>query len=372
VTHERGSHAVTAGGPRYRLRPSVEPFVDAGGALYLVRPGAPDLAVRDAEPVDVAIVERLVQAASDAPSLLRALRADGFTLHADALDRKLASLVAADVAVRREAVADPLTGTDAERFARQLPYLEELGDADALQRRLRAATVAVIGCGGLGTWTIAALACLGVGRLVLVDDDVVELVNLNRQVLFRPADLGVAKVDAAASWVRAFDPAIDVVADGRRVAGPEDARAVVDGADAVVLVADTPAYEIGRWVNAACVPGRIPFVVAGQLPPIVKIGPVFAPGAGPCFACHETALRRASPKYDEYVAWRRDAPLTASTLGPASAVIGGLIGTELLHLLAGVAPATLGEAVILDLRTLALRRERIPRDPGCAACEHLG
>jgi hypothetical protein len=64
--------------------------------------------------------------------------------------------------------------------------------------------------------------------------------------------------------------------------------------------------------------------------------------------------------------------MTASTLGPASAVIGGLIGTELLHLLAGARPATLDVAVILDLRTLQLRRESIPRDPGCATCKHLG
>ena len=76
--------------------------------------------------------------------------------------------------------------------------------------------------------------------------------------------------------------------------------------------------------------------------------------------------------YDDYVSWRGAAPMTASTLGPASAVIGGLIGTELLHLLAGTRPATQEVALILDLRTLELRREPIRRDPGCAACKHLG
>jgi len=146
---------------------------------------------------------------------------------------------------------------------------------------------------------------------------------------------------------------------------------VAENADVVVLVADAPPYEIGRWVNDACITYGTPFIVAGQLPPVIKLGPTYAPGAGACFACHETALRRASPMYDDYVAWRGTAPMTASTLGPASAMIGGLIGMELLHLLAGTRPATQDAALILDLRTLQLRREPIPRDPDCAACKHL-
>jgi bacteriocin biosynthesis cyclodehydratase domain-containing protein len=291
---------------------------------------------------------------------------------AAALDDKLRSLVAADAVVVRSAPpGPPLDGEDAERFKRQLPYLAELGDELALQRRLRGAAVAVIGCGGLGTWSLASLASAGVGRFVLVDDDVVELSNLNRQVLFRRADLGRSKVAVAAAWARAFDPAVQVEEIARRITGAAELEPIVAAVDAVVLAADWPPYELGRWVNAACVAARTPFIAAGQLPPVLKIGPLYVPGAGACFACHEAALRRASPAYDDYVAWRRDTPADATTLGPASAVIGGLIGTELLHLLAGRRPATQDMAIVLDMRTLEVRREAIRREPGCAACKHL-
>jgi bacteriocin biosynthesis cyclodehydratase domain-containing protein len=231
--------------------------------------------------------------------------------------------------------------------------------------------VAVIGCGGLGTWAIAALACLGVGRLVLVDDDEVALSNLNRQILYARRDVGVGKAAAAARWIAAFDPAIDVTVFARRLAGAEEVGPVIAGADAVVLAADWPPYDIARWVNGACVEAGIPFIVAGQLPPILKIGPTYAAGATACFACHEAALRRASPAYDDYVAFRRSDPGVACTVGPASAVAGGLIGLELLHLLTGHGAATQEFALIGDMRTLVFRRELVERDPECETCKHL-
>ena len=99
--------------------------------------------------------------------------------------------------------------------------------------------------------------------------------------------------------------------------------------------------------------------------------PTYVPGAGPCFACHETALRNASPAYDDYVRYRAAEPITAPTLGPASCVVGGLIGLELMHVLADQVPATTGTAILVHMRTLDVRREQINRDPDCQACKHL-
>jgi bacteriocin biosynthesis cyclodehydratase domain-containing protein len=172
-------------------------------------------------------------------------------------------------------------------------------------------------------------------------------------------------------WLHAFDPAIGVTSVERRVESPADAAEVVRGADAVVLAADWPPYEIGRWVNAACVAARIPFIVAGQLPPILKIGPSYAPGEGACLSCHETALAAESYAYQDYTAHRASDSGMASTVGPASCVAGGLIGLELLHLLAGLPPATREFAFIVDMRTLDVRRAPVARDPACATCKHL-
>jgi bacteriocin biosynthesis cyclodehydratase domain-containing protein len=229
----------------------------------------------------------------------------------------------------------------------------------------------VLGCGGIGTWVIAALAGAGPGRLTLVDDDRVELSNLNRQMLYTRADVGAPKVAAAAAWVRAFDPAVEVRAREQRLRGPADVEAAIAGADAVVLAADQPPYEIARWVNAACLRARTPFSVAGQLPPLVKVGPTYMPGEGPCFACHESALRSASDIYVDYVASRAAAPATASTVGAASCVAGGLLGLELLHLLGGLPPATRDCALIVHMRTLEVRREPVGRRPDCELCGDL-
>jgi bacteriocin biosynthesis cyclodehydratase domain-containing protein len=328
--------------------------------------------VRNPEPGDIELVALLAEVALTVDELESRLRPAGIRLDRNGLLDKLGSLVEANlVLVRGSSSAPPLSPDDEQRFSRQLPYLAELGDGVRLQHQLRQSAIAVIGCGGIGSWAIAALACLGVGRLVLVDDDVVELSNLNRQILYGPLDIGVPKVMAAADWMRRFDHTIDAVALARRMTSAPDITEVTAGVDAVVLAADEPPYEIGRWVNAACLESRTPFIVAGQVPPVLKIGPLYVPGEGACFACHESALRRESQAFDDYVVSRAASPPIASTLGPASCVVGGLIGLELLHLMTGQTPATQSAALLIDMRSLAIRPEAIRRDPDCPACKDL-
>jgi molybdopterin-synthase adenylyltransferase len=367
MTAERGSLMNEVGGPQFRLRPSIEPFVDRHGRLCLVRPAGDDLIVREPEAADIALVCALSEGWDTEAGLAERLGTDRSVVR-----EKLDSLAAADIVLTRSTGArTALGGEDVERFSRQLPYLAELGDEVILQRRLRDSTVTVIGCGGLGTWTLSALACLGIGRFVLIDDDRVELSNLNRQIVYARDDLAKPKVTAAAAWVRDFDPAIRVNAVESRIASADDVAPHVDGAEVVVLAADWPPYEIARWVNAACVEARVPFIVAGQIPPLLKIGPTYTPGEGPCFACHEAALTRASESYEDYVTFRRHNPISAPTLGPASCVVGGLVALEVLHLLTGQVPATVGTAMLVDMRTLDVRFEQIDRDPECVACQHV-
>lgn len=341
---------------RYRLRPSVELFAAADGDVYLLRPGgAPAVVVRRPEPADRALLERLACEAVEAPE-------------GSDQARRLVPLEAAGLLVE-EPHSTPLPAPLAERFSRQLPYFAETGDPHHAQRRLRGAHVAVLGCGGLGTWTLGALAGLGVGRFTLVDDDTVDLSNLNRQILFGMADLGSAKVDCAARWIGGLDPEIEVRAVRRRVEGEDDVAAFVGDADALVLAADWPAYELGRWVNHACVDAGVPFVTAGQHPPLLKVGPTYVPGRGPCFACHERGLAAAFPHYPELAEYRRHHPTPATTLGAASGVVGTLVALEVMHLLTGTEPvATEGRALLIDMRTLQQRWEPVERDPDCAIC----
>lgn len=366
VLSEHGGPPASAGGRRFALRQSVEPVPGADGALYLMRAGDPDLVVRAPEPADRALLDLLAAGPRSAPEL-----AERLGLPAGAVADKLAALDGAGVLLAA-AESPPLDAADAERYDRQLPYLAEFGDERALQRRLAGARVVVVGCGGLGSWALAALAAAGVRRLRLVDDDTVALSNLNRQVIYTPADLGAPKVQSAAAWLRTFDPLIAAEPLALRVDGRRTAARIAAGADALVLAADQPPYELARWINAACLPARIPFITGGQLPPLLRVGPLYRPGAGPCFACHERALRAESADYDGYVRYRRSAPARGATLGPASGMVGTQLAMEIVHLLAGIPPASDGAALLTDLRTGATRREPVARDPACAACQHLG
>jgi bacteriocin biosynthesis cyclodehydratase domain-containing protein len=338
--------------PRVRLRPTVEVFPARDGDIYLLRPGEPDVVVRAPSAEDRELIERL---AAGAVPLAEATRAQAL------IDAGL-------VIAWQEPAADAL---DAERFSRQLPYLTERAGPKA-QQRLREASVVVLGCGGLGTWILGALASAGVGRFVLVDDDAVELSNLNRQILYREADIGRPKADAAADWLRGFDARIRVSVERRRVRGGGELGRLLAGAGLLVLAADWPPHELGRWVNAACVAARVPFVTAGQQPPLLKAGPIYIPGRTACLACHELWLQERGPMYAELAEHRRRRPERALTLGPASALIGGLVASDALQLLAAAGtPATAGAAMLVDMRTLDVRWERIEPRPDCDVCASL-
>jgi bacteriocin biosynthesis cyclodehydratase domain-containing protein len=337
----------------YRLRPSVELFPAPDGTVYVLRPGEPDLALRNLDGVARTVLGGLRHTP---------VRAGDLGAGAAGV---LATLASAGVVMRADVAAAP-----DPRHERQEPYLAALG---LDQSRLRDASVAILGCGGLGTWAVAALAGLGIGRLVIADDDTVELGNLNRQVLYAHGDVGARKVDCAARWVRAFDPSLNVDARAERIRSPDDVERLVDGADALVQAADWPPYELNRWVNAACLARRVPFITASQVPPLLRVGPFYIPGRTACFACHERQLRASSPHYDALVRHRRErADEPAVTLGPSSGLIGAMVAGEVLHLLADPgAVATAGRAMLLHMATLEQRWEAVVRDPACPACHHL-
>jgi molybdopterin-synthase adenylyltransferase len=349
--------APTAGGAsRFRLRASLELFLASDGDAYLLRGGGGEEYV-------------LRQPTVSERALLDGLASEGVdVMPASAEAAMIAPLVRAGVVVT-EPQLEMLGTVDAQRFVRQLPYLEDFGDPVEAQRRLRESSVTILGCGGLGTWTLGALACVGIGRFVLIDDDVVDLSNLNRQILYRTRDVGTRKVERARAWLDAFDPAIDVVVKRRRVNRASELRDALLDCSVLVLAADWPPYDLNRWVNEACLTHGVPFISAGQQPPLLKIGPIHVPGRGACFACHERHVRRDYPLYDELSAHRRREMPDAVTIGPASGLIGTLLAMEVMHLLLGHWPlATHDRALLLDMRTLDARWEQVPRDPGCDEC----
>jgi bacteriocin biosynthesis cyclodehydratase domain-containing protein len=265
-----------------------------------------------------------------------------------------------------------LSPEDRERFDRQLAYFADLkgqGEAYRAQRRLAEARVLVLGCGGLGTWTAIGLLCSGVRRLTLVDPDAVALSNLNRQILFAPGDLGDKKVLAARRALARFDPDATIDVRDERIEGPDRLSALLRDVDFLVATADEPAGQIAGWVNDACLATGTPWISAGQFPPHIRIGPLFVPYETACHACLEHAAGRTHPHYRELTRARAARSVLAATTGPASGMIGSALANDAVAHLSGLhTPATRGNAVLLDLRTLTASVQAVARNPSCAAC----
>jgi sulfur-carrier protein adenylyltransferase/sulfurtransferase len=221
-----------------------------------------------------------------------------------------------------------------DRYARQM-VLPEIGAAG--QARLAAASVVVVGAGGLGCPVLQYLAGAGVGRLVIVDHDRVEETNLHRQPLYTMADIGKLKAEAAAAALRRFNPgiAVDIVAERLT---PQNATVLVAGADLVVDAADS--FAVTYVLSDACLAIGKPMISASVIGLTGYVG-AFC-GGGPSY-------RAVFPD----VAVEGGTCATVGVLGTAVAVLGSLQAHLAMHLLLGLEPTVLGRVVTFDAKRLA-------------------
>jgi bacteriocin biosynthesis cyclodehydratase domain-containing protein len=340
--------------------------VEADGDLIFMRATADDVRVVRPSKEERGLIEAL-DGASSTDDLITRFGDPAANAIAQMLELHLLEDAADDEAV---------PAGERERFDRQLRYFSDVS-ADGptpseAQRRLRQARVAVLGVGGLGGRTAWELACCGLGELRLIDGDLVDASNLDRQIQFVEADLGRRKVEAMAERLRAFNSAITVEATFGRIESEAELAEYIAGADVVIDAADWPAHEIEFWCNAACFAAGIPYIAMSQLPPLVRVGPLYVPGTTGCYACQDIRYRREYPLYDTAIAQRRAKSSPAPSLGPPCGVIGGLVAMDVVHHLTGlVEPATLGVGYTFDLRTMEIEREPIVPEPACPVCADL-
>ncbi|MGN6274389.1 MAG: TOMM precursor leader peptide-binding protein [Solirubrobacterales bacterium] len=351
-----------------RLKRTTEEIETPEGDVILVRQsGKGDIRVE--QPGEE---ERRLLAAVDGTRTVEELRAEFGAKEVDELISQLTELDAIDDAADDERLAPE----ELARFDRQLRYFSDVAtgglSAAECQERLRAAKIAVLGVGGLGSWTALALACCGIGEMWLIDGDEIEISNLNRQVLYTEADLGRPKVEVAAERLRAFDSACRITATRQRLESEVEIAEFVAGSDVVIDAADWPAHDIELWCNAACFKAGIPYITMSHFPPVARVGPLYVPGKTGCFVCQEIAARREYPLYDVYFEQRRAKPSPAATLGPACGLIGGQVGVDVMHLLTGLGrPSTHGVGHLYDLHTMKVKYDPVVPEPDCPVCGHL-
>ena len=243
---------------------------------------------------------------------------------------------------------------DDERHSRQMRFFDELisageapgRDAVDLQERLRAATVVVLGVGGAGSWVVQALAHAGVGRLVLIDPDTVELSNLGRQVLFSTSDLGLPKVERGARRVRAIDPAITVRTRSCPIRGVRDLESCLEGVGDVSLMvscADEPSVaEASDVVADFCTPRGITHVVGGAYGfALGSPGVTVMPGRTTCWSCVRAEVG------EDHGGTGRDVIKGAGPVGtsaPVCGVVGNATALEIIRVLTGQSPLLAGGA----------------------------
>lgn len=246
-----------------------------------------------------------------------------------------------------------LTADELDRYARHI-VLPDFGGAG--QARLRRATVAVVGAGGVGSPAIQYLAGAGVGRLRLADPDRVEPSNLQRQVIYAAADRDRPKVEAAADAVARLNPHVAVEAWDVAV-GPDNAAALLDGADAVLDGSDNFGTRLA--VADAALRARVPLVSAA----VTGFEGQLATYRGweadkPCYRCFVGAAPAAGG----------GTCADDGVLGPAAGVLGTMAALEAVRAASPFGEDSAGRLLLADLLAMRFRSIRLPKDPGCPAC----
>ncbi|WP_370272656.1 HesA/MoeB/ThiF family protein [Pseudooceanicola nitratireducens] len=251
----------------------------------------------------------------------------------------------------------PFREAELRRYARHI-ILREVGGPG--QVRLKQAKVLVVGAGGLGSPALMYLAAAGVGSIGVVDDDVVDGSNLQRQVIHGDADIGRPKVQSAAERMQAINPFIEVRSYQRRL-GAADVDALLAEYDLVLDGTDN--FATRYLVNEACVKAGKP-LISGALTQWEGQVSVFDPAHGaPCYQCvfPETPAEGLAPSCAE-----------AGVIGPLPGVVGSIMALEAVKLLTGAGAVLRGEMLIYDGLWGETRKIRVKPRADCPVCQGRG
>jgi adenylyltransferase/sulfurtransferase len=265
--------------------------------------------------------------------------------------------VAGGVPAASEGAADTselpaLSHAEVNRYSRHL-IMPEVG-VDG-QRRLKAASVLCIGAGGLGSPAALYLAAAGVGRIGLVDFDVVDFSNLQRQIIHATADVGRPKLASATERLQALNPEVAIERHEARLTS-ENALDLFAGYD--VILDGTDNFPTRYLVNDACVLLRKPNAY-GSIFRFEGQASVFALENGPCYRClyPEPPPPGLVPSCAE-----------GGVLGVLPGIIGTIQATEAIKLILGVGSALVGRLLLYDALHMRFRELKLRRNPECPVC----
>jgi molybdopterin/thiamine biosynthesis adenylyltransferase len=239
------------------------------------------------------------------------------------------------------------------RYSRHI-LLPEIGIEG--QEKLLGATALVIGAGGLGSPVSLYLASAGVGRLVLCDNEDVDLTNLQRQIVHRTGSVGKKKVDSASATLAAINPEVKVVGLPERL---DERRLAALAADADVVVDGSDNFATRHAANRACVKLGKPLVsgAAVRFDGQVAVFDLRSPAA-PCYAC---LFPEGGENEDVRCA-------VMGVFAPLTGIVGSIQAAGTLKVLIGTGETLAGRLLLLDALTMQVRTISLKKDPACPVC----
>ncbi|GMR16579.1 MAG: molybdopterin-synthase adenylyltransferase MoeB [Gammaproteobacteria bacterium] len=238
------------------------------------------------------------------------------------------------------------------RYSRQimLPQIDVAG-----QEKLLASQILIIGMGGLGSPIAMYLAAAGIGHLVLVDDDVVELSNLQRQIAHSSSDIGLNKVDSAKQTIQDLNPEIKVTTFCKRL-NEEELFDEISAADIVVDGSDN--FSTRFALNKASVKSKTPLVSGAAIRMEGQVSVFNKAPSSPCYRC----------------LYKDEGELDAScsnngVLSPVVGIIGSIQATEVIKTLLDIGESLDGKLLMLDALQMEWRTLKLKKDPACPVCK---
>ena len=238
------------------------------------------------------------------------------------------------------------------RYSRQimLPEIDAAG-----QNKLADACVLIVGLGGLGSPVCMYLASAGVGKLVLVDIDTVDLSNLQRQIIHSTEDIGRKKIDSARERLQTLNPETNIITIDHPLEGAELENQTAQ-ADAVVDASDN--FKTRFALNAACVRTKTPLISGAAIRFEGQLS-VFNPADpdSPCYRC----------LYDEDTAVEETCTANG-VIAPLPGIIGSIQASETLKILMGIGETLQGKLLLIDCLNMEFHQAKLDKDPACPVC----
>ena len=245
-----------------------------------------------------------------------------------------------------------LSQSEIRRYGRQIiiPDVGLIG-----QKRLKAARVLIVGVGGLGSVASLYLAAAGVGTIGLIDHDVVEETNLQRQIIYTTDDVGKRKIDAARDRLSRLNPNVEIETYGEAISS-SNALEIIQNYDVVIDATDN--FPARYLLNDACVILDRPLIYGSIFRFDGQVS-VFYPKKGPCYRClyPEPPAPNLVPSCAE-----------GGVLGVLPGIVGTIQASEAIKLIMGIGEPLIGRLLMVDALSLSFRELRIERDRNCPVC----